>query len=155
MAYYESVFIARQDLSSAQAEGLADTFQKVIEDQGGKITKRESWGLRTLTYKVKKNRKGHYVLFNIDAPSAAVVEMERQMRLNEDVLRSLSVRIDELDPEPSAVLQGRGEREVRGGDRGERGDRGGRGGDRGERPPRRFDGDRPRRDETVSEGDLA
>lgn len=138
MAYYESVFIARQDLSTAQAEALADTFQKVIEDNGGKVTKRETWGLRAMAYKVKKNRKGHYGLFNIDSPSEAVQEMERQMRLNEDVLRSLTVRIDELDEEPSAVLQGRGEREVRGGDRG--GDRGGRPGGR------RFEGERPKPD---------
>jgi small subunit ribosomal protein S6 len=141
LAYYESVFIARQDLSSTQAEGLADTFQKVIEDQGGKVTKRESWGLRSLAYKIKKNRKGHYALFNIDAPSAAIEEMERQMRLHEDVLRSLTIRIDELDDEPSAVMQGRGEREPRGG---------GRGGRRGERDdkPR---GDRKRDEAPASE----
>lgn len=143
MAYYESVFIARQDLSSAQAEALADTFQKVIEDQGGKVTKRETWGLRSLAYKVKKNRKGHYALFNIDGPSGAIEEMERQMRLNEDVLRSLTVRIDELDEEPSAVLQGRGEREVRGGDRG------GRGGGR------RFEGDRDRNRDSKPETPAA
>ena len=142
MAYYESVFIARQDLSTTQADGLADTFQKVIEDNGGKVTKRETWGLRNMAYKVKKNRKGHYALFNIDAPSAAIEEMERQMRLHEDILRSMTLRIDELDEEPSAVLQGRGERETRGGDRGRGGPGGGRGGfggdrgDRGDRPPR-------------------
>ena len=122
MAYYESVFIARQDLSATQAEALADTFQKVIEDNGGKVTKRESWGLRNMAYKVKKNRKGHYTLFNVDAPSGAITEMERQMRLHEDVLRSLSIRLDELDPEPSAVLQGRGERETLLGNEPPRGD---------------------------------
>ena len=124
MAYYESVFIARQDLSSTQAEGLADTFQKVIEDQGGKVTKRESWGLRNLAYKVKKNRKGHYVMLKVEAPSNALLEMERNMRINEDVLRYMSVRVDELDTQPSAILQNK--------------DRGGRDGrdDRGPRRPR-------------------
>jgi small subunit ribosomal protein S6 len=138
VSYYECVFIARQDISAAQAEGLADTFQKVIEDGEGKVTKREAWGLRTLAYKIKKNRKGHYVLFNIDAPAAAVQEMERQMGLNEDILRSMVIRVDELDAEPSVILQNKGERSDRG-DRGGdrfRSDRGERG-DRGDRPPRR------------------
>ncbi len=107
MPYYENVFIARQDISAAQVEALADTFASVVESQGGRVTKRELWGLRSLAYRIKKNRKGHYVLFNIDAPPPAVHEMERQMRINEDILRHLTIRVDELDEKPSAVLQGR------------------------------------------------
>lgn len=129
MALYESVFIARQDVSSSQVDALADSFQKIIEDGGGQVAKREYWGLRSLAYKIKKNRKGHYVLFNIDAPSEAVLEYERNMKLNEDILRYMTLRVDELDPEPSVVMQGRG-----------RGDRGERGGRRFEERPR--DGDR-------------
>ena len=101
---YETVFIARQDIAAPQVEALADTFQKTIEGLGGKVPKRELWGLRTLAFRIKKNRKGHYVLFNIDAPPAAIQEMERQMRINEDVLRYLTVRVEELEelPVPSA-----------------------------------------------------
>jgi len=113
MAFYESVFIARQDISSAAAEALGDRFAGIIAENGGTVTKKEYWGLRNLTYKIKKNRKGHYVFFNIDAPSAAVQEMERQMRINEDILRCLSVKVDELDPNPSAVMQSRTTREER------------------------------------------
>ncbi|MHA1538659.1 MAG: 30S ribosomal protein S6 [Alphaproteobacteria bacterium] len=127
MALYESVFIARQDISSGQVDALADAFQKIIEDGGGQVPKRENWGLRSLAYKIKKNRKGHYVLFNIDSPSEAVLEYERNMKLNEDILRYMTLRVDELDPEPSVVMQGRSRP-----DRGDRGDRG-----------RRFD-ERPR-----------
>jgi small subunit ribosomal protein S6 len=134
MAFYETVFIARQDITSAQAETLAQTYSQMIADNGGTVTKTEHWGLKTLAFRMNKNRKGHYVLFNIDAPSAAVLEMERNMRINEDVLRYMSVRVDELEEGPSAMMQNRGDR----GDRGERGDRGDRGGDRGGfgRPPR-------------------
>jgi len=139
MAFYESVFIARQDASSAQVEGLQDTFAALIEEKGGKVTKREYWGLRNIAYRMKKNRKGHYVLFNIDATSDAMNEFDRQMRLNEDVLRHLVVRVDELDEEQSVMMQkGREERPRRGGDRFDRGDR-----------PKRDD--RPQRD--SKEGD--
>ena len=121
MAYYESVFIARQDISAPQVESLADGFASVIEENGGKVTKRESWGLRGLAYKIKKNRKGHYVLFNLDAPAPAVHEMERQMRLNEDILRHMTLRVDELEEGPSVQMQGRANQEERarrsGGDR--------------------------------------
>ena len=145
MAYYESVFIARQDISGAQVDQLAESVTKVIQDGGGQVTKKEFWGLRNLAYKIKKNRKGHYVLLNIDGPSSAVLEMERNMRLNEDVIRYLTVRVDELEKEDSIMLRSRGMRETgRGGRRGgfDRGgfDRGGfdRGGrDRG--GPRRFE----------------
>ena len=128
MPFYENVFIARQDISAAQVEALADGFAAIVAEHGGKVTKREYWGLRNLSYRIKKNRKGHYVLFNLDAPPAAVNELERNMRINEDVLRYLTVRVEALEEGPSAVMQnrGRGDR-----DRGDR-DRG----DRGERRPR-------------------
>ncbi len=107
MPYYESVFIARQDVSAGQVDGIADAFGELIGSHGGRITKREYWGLRNLAYRIKKNRKGHFVLFNIDAPSAAVQEFERNMRLHEDILRYLTIRLDELDDTPSAMMQGR------------------------------------------------
>jgi small subunit ribosomal protein S6 len=130
MPFYENVFIARQDIAGPQADALADTFAAIIEQGGGKVTKKENWGLRGLAFRMNKNRKGHYLLLNIDAPSAAVIEMERNMRLNEDVLRYLTVRVDALEEGQSVMLQKR--------DRDDRGDRGDR--DRGDR------GDRPRRD---------
>jgi small subunit ribosomal protein S6 len=140
MALYETVFIARQDISSAQAETLAETYTQMIADNGGSVVKTEHWGLKTLAFRMNKNRKGHYVLFNIDAPSAAILEMERNMRINEDVLRYMSIRVDEHEEGPSAMMQSRGgDRSDRGGDRGDRGDRGGMG--RGPRPPRRDDRD--------------
>lgn len=105
MPLYESVFIARQDISAAQVDTLADNFEIVISENGGSIAKRENWGLRTMAYKLKKNRKGHYVLFNIDAPAAAIHEMERQMRINEDILRYLTVRVDELEEGPSIIMR--------------------------------------------------
>ena len=136
MAFYETVFIARQDITSAQAEALAETYSQLITDNGGKVTKTEHWGLKTLAFRMNKNRKGHYVLFNIDAPPAAVLEMERNMRINEDVLRYMSIRVEEHEEGPSAMMQNRG------GDRAERGDRGDRGGfGRGPRGPRRDDRD--------------
>ncbi len=138
MALYETVFIARQDISSAQAETLAQTFSQMIVDNGGQITKTEHWGLKTLSYRMNKNRKGHYVLLNIDGPSAAVLEMERNMRINEDVLRYMSIRVDEHEEGPSAMMQSRGSDRGERGDRGDRGDRGGMG--RGPRP-RREDGE--------------
>jgi small subunit ribosomal protein S6 len=122
MAFYENVFIARQEISAAQVDALADQFTTVLTENGGAVKKKEYWGLKSLAYRIKKNRKGHYVLLNIDAPPAAVHEMERQMRINEDILRFLTVRVDELEEGQSAMLQSRG-REDR---------------------PRRFD-DRPRR----------
>lgn len=121
MPLYESVFIARQDISSAQAEGLADTFAGVISNAGGTVSKKEYWGLRNLAYRIKKNRKGHYTLLNIDAPSAAIAEMERNMRIHDDVLRFLTIRVEELEEGPSAILRSREERSGRGG-RGRRDD---------------------------------
>lgn len=139
MPYYECVLIARQDLSTPQAEALAETFSKVIEDNGGSVPRKEHWGLRTLAYRIRKNRKGHYAFLNIDAPAAAVHEMERQMRIHEDVVRHLTVRVDALLTEPSAMLQARA---ARSDDRGDRGGRGGRGRFGDDRP--RFGDDRPR-----------
>jgi len=104
MPLYESVVIARQDIATTQVDTLADELTNILAEGGGKVTKRESWGLRSLTYRIKKNRKGHYVLFNIDAPPAAITEYERRMRINEDVLRYLTIRVDELDLELSPVL---------------------------------------------------
>jgi small subunit ribosomal protein S6 len=124
MPFYENVFIARQDISTAQVEALAETFAGIVAAQGGQVTKREYWGLRNLAYRIKKNRKGHYMLFNLDAPPPAVNELERNMRINEDVLRYISVRVEALEEGPSAVMQNRGRGEERDRDRDR--DRGGR-----------------------------
>ena len=126
MALYEHVVISRQDISPQQAEALNDTMKALIEAGGGTVAKIEYWGLRNLTYRIKKNRKGHYSLLAIDSPAEAVKEMERQLSINEDVLRYMTVRVEELDLELSPVLARRDR------DRGERGEREG-----GERPPRR------------------
>jgi len=113
MAFYETVFVARQDLSAAQVEALAANLTELITQGKGDVTKTEFCGLRTLAYSIKKNRKGHYVLFNIDAPSPAIVEMERQMRLNEDILRFLTLKIDKLDTNPSPLMQSKQSRDRR------------------------------------------
>jgi small subunit ribosomal protein S6 len=105
MALYEHVFLARQDVSGQRVDELVDHFKGVIEQNGGSVGKTESWGLRNLSFRINKNRKAYYTLMNIDAPHAAVGEMERQMRLNEDVLRYLTLRVDELEEEPSAQMQ--------------------------------------------------
>lgn len=143
MALYESVLIARQDVSPQQVEQLATDFAGIITAQGGSVTKTENWGLRNLAYKIKKNRKGYYLLMNIDAPAAAVHEFERVLRINEDILRFMTVRVDELEAGPSAVMRKSDDRYERE-DRGFGGDRGGRGGDRGYRP-------RPARSENEGE----
>lgn len=124
MPLYEHVFIARQDISPAQVEGLTETLAKIVTDNGGKIEKSEYWGLRNLQYKISKNRKGHYSLFNIDGPPAAVQELERQEKINEDILRAMTLRVEELDAEPSPVLSRRDRNDRN--DRGDRGDRGDR-----------------------------
>lgn len=155
MSLYECVIIARQDLSSGQVESLTETLSTLVTEQGGEVKKKESWGLRSLAYKIKKNRKGHYVLLNLDAPAAAVAELERTMRLNEDVLRYLTIRVDELEEEPSVVLRSRGSRDRRfGRDRGDRGPRGDRG-DRGDRGPRRDRPDSRPRDDQGGERQAA
>ncbi|MSP87677.1 MAG: 30S ribosomal protein S6 [Alphaproteobacteria bacterium] len=137
MAFYESVFIARQDISSTQVDALTDAFTEILTQNGGKLANKEYWGLKNLTYRIKKNRKGHYMLLSIDAPAAAVNEMERNMRLNEDVLRYLTVRVEALEEGPSVMMQSKGDRS----------DRPRRWGDR-EDGPRRDDGFRrgPRRE---------
>jgi small subunit ribosomal protein S6 len=134
MPLYEHVFISRQDLSNAQAEGLIEHFGAILSDNGGKVVEHEYWGVKTMAYKINKNRKGHYAFLKSDAPAAAVQEMERLMRLHDDVMRVLTVKVDKHEDGPSAQMQKRD-------DRGERGDRPDRG-DRGDRPERSFGGDR-------------
>ena len=105
MPFYENVFIARQDLTPAKVAELAQKYAAVIEKDGGKVTKTEDWGLRTLAYKIQKNRKGYYVLMNIDAPATAIIEMERLMRLDENLLRYMTIKVEELEEGPSIVLE--------------------------------------------------
>jgi small subunit ribosomal protein S6 len=181
MALYEHVFLARQDLTQQQVDDLVNHYKGVIESNGGKIGRVENWGLKSLTYRVKKNRKAYYTLMDLDAPAKALNEMERQMGLSEDVLRFLTIKVDAHEEGPSAMLQKR-DRDERGDrgfgdrdrgdrprfgdrDRGDRpprsfGDREG-GGDRGDRPPRSFGdrdggGDRgPRRPREATEGSAS
>ena len=108
MALYENVFIARQDIAASQVDAWIERFEGVIAANGGKVTKKENWGLRSLAYRMKKNRKGHYVLFNIDAPAKAIAELERQMRFDEDIIRYMSVRVEELEEGPSAMMSYKG-----------------------------------------------
>ncbi|MBT5048763.1 MAG: 30S ribosomal protein S6 [Rhodospirillaceae bacterium] len=123
MPYYESVFIARPDISAAQVGTLVESLTAIATENGGSVKKDEYWGLKTLTYKIKKNRKGHYSLLNLDAPPAAIKEMERNMLLNEDILRFMTIRVDELEEEPSIMMRNKGAREERGGRRDDRGPR--------------------------------
>ena len=147
MALYEHVFLARQDLAQAQVDALAENATRIVTENQGRVVKTENWGLRTLAYRVAKNRKAHYVMLEIDAPGDVVAELERQTQINEDVIRYMTVRVDALEEGPSAMMrkqerdrERRGDREGgREGGRGDRPDRGERG-DRGDRP------DRPRRD---------
>jgi small subunit ribosomal protein S6 len=125
MSLYEHVFLARPDVTAQQVEAMTEAYKAVIESKGGAVTKVEYWGVKSLAYRIKKSRKAHYALFNIDAPHAAVAEMERQMAISEDVVRFITIRVEELEEGPSAMLQRR--------DRDDRGDRG----DRGDRPRRR------------------
>jgi small subunit ribosomal protein S6 len=107
MRFYETVFVARQDLTPAQVEGLAQQYTNVIRQHGGEVTKTEFCGLRSLAYMIKKNKKGHYVLLNIHSKADAIAEIERQMAINEDILRYLTIRVKELDNTPSALMQQR------------------------------------------------
>ena len=133
MPYYESVFIARPDISAAQVEALTESLTTITSENGGSVTKYEYWGLKTLTYRIKKNRKGHYSLLNLDAPPAAIKELERNMLLNEDILRFMTIRVDELEVEPSIMMRNKGARDDR---------------------PRRDDrDDRPRRDDRDRRND--
>ena len=127
MPYYESVFIARPDISAAQVEALTESLTAITSENGGSVTKNEYWGLKTLTYRIKKNRKGHYSLLNLDAPPAAIKELERNMLLNEDILRFMTIRVDELEAEPSIMMRNKGARD--------------------DRPRRDGRDDRPRRDD--------
>lgn len=143
MALYEHVYIVRQDLTAQQVETMTEAFKQVITQGGGKIGKVEYWGVKSLAYRLSKNRKAHFTLINIDAPPAAVTEMERQMGLNEDVLRHITLRVEAFEEGPSAMMRKRedSDRDDRDGRRGGGGgrfdrDRGDRG-DRGDRPPRR------------------
>ena len=159
MPLYEHVFLARQDVSQQQVDALTGEFKQVIEEGGGTVGKTEYWGVKSLTYKIKKNRKAHFTLINIEAPAPAVAEMERRMQLSTDILRFLTTRVEELDNEPSVQMRKNDRDDRRGG--GFRGDRGGprgdRGGDRGDRGgPRGGDRDgstfraRPPRDGEAS-----
>ena len=141
MPLYEHVYLTRQDLSPQQVEELTNQFSGVVGQLGGKITKNEYWGLKSLTYRIRKNRKAHMTLLNVEAPAAALAEIERQERLSEDVLRYLTIRVDELEEGPSAMMRKADRDRERDGERGDRGDRGERGerGDRDDRPRRRRD----------------
>lgn len=130
MALYEHVFLARQDLSPQQVEALVEQYKGVIESGGGKVGRVENWGLKSLAYRIKKNRKAYFALMDIDAPSDAVKEMERQMGINEDILRFMTIRVEAHEDGPSAMMQRRDER----------------GGGRRDRD------DRPRRQRDASEG---
>src|SRR3954462_10559886 len=107
MPLYEHVFMARQDVTSQQVEAMTEQYKGVIEANGGKVEKTEMWGVKSHAFRIKKNRKAHFTLFNLDAPPAAVAEIERQMRINEDILRFLTIRVDALEAEPSAMMQKR------------------------------------------------
>jgi small subunit ribosomal protein S6 len=149
MPLYEHVFLARQDVSAQQVEELTAQFKGVIEQMGGTVPKTEYWGVKSLNFRIRKNRKAHFTLMNVDAPAAALMEVERQQRINEDVLRYLTIRVDELEEGPSAMMrkvERDRERDERGGGRfGDRGDR------FGDRPPRRDrDDDRGERSRDTS-----
>ena len=153
MPLYEHVFLARQDVTAQQVETMVETYKGVIEANGGKVEKIEMWGVKSLAYRIKKNRKAHFTLLNVDAPPAALAEMERQMQISEDVLRFMTVRVEELESEPSAMMQKRDRDDRKDRERGRRrddegfGGGGGFGGDRdrgdrgGDRPERSFGGE--------------
>ena len=144
MALYEHVFLVRQDASSAQVDALTDQFKTILTENGGSVGKTEYWGVKSLTYRIKKNRKAHFSLMNINAPSAAVAEMERQMRINEEVIRFMTIRVDEHEEDQSAMMRSRGQRDDRGGRRRfDDGPRGGRDGDRKRDGDRDGGGDKP------------
>jgi small subunit ribosomal protein S6 len=152
MPHYEHIFMVRQDASNAQVEELTEHYKTVITENGGTVGKVEYWGVKSLAYRIRKNRKAHYTLMNITAPPAALAEMERQMSINDEVVRFLTLRMDELDEDPSVMVRPARGREERGGGR-DREDRGGgrdreeRGGSREDRPRRES---RPAREEVQS-----
>jgi small subunit ribosomal protein S6 len=130
MPLYECVLIARNDVTQQQVESVADAITTQLEGEGGSVKKREYWGLRSLSYRIKKNRKGHYMLLGLDAPPASISEMERQLGLNEDILRFMTIRIDQIDEAPSAILSRKSDDRERG--------------FRGPKPPGRFESGRRR-----------
>lgn len=136
MPLYEHVFLARQDLSQAQVDALAENATKIVEENQGKVVKTETWGLRSLAYKIQKNRKAHFVMLDLDASGDAIAELERQTRMNEDVIRYMTVRVDEHEKGPSVMMRKQ--------ERSDRGERGGFG-DRPDRGPRPDRGDREAR----------
>jgi small subunit ribosomal protein S6 len=141
MALYEHIYLARQDLTAQQVETLNEQFKTIVTGLGGTVGKVEYWGVKSLAYRIKKNRKAHFTLINVDAPAAALAEAERQWSINEDVLRHLTIRVEALEDAPSAMLRKRDDD-----DRGDRGDRGDRPRMPGSRPPR------PRRDDNAEGG---
>lgn len=149
MPLYETVFLVRQDVSGQAVDELVEQYKTVLGDNGGSVPRTENWGLKTLSYRINKNRKAHFALMDIDAPAPALHEMERQMRLNEDVLRTLTIKVDEHEDGPSVMKQKRDRDDKRRRERGDRDDDGGGGGgfrgdrDRDDRGPR---GDRERDD---------
>ena len=145
MSLYEHVFLARQDLSQAQVDALAENATKIITDNKGKVIKTESWGLRTLTYKIQKNRKAHFVMLDVDASGETIAELERQTRMNEDVIRYMTVRVEKHEDGPSVMM--------RKSDRPERSERGGFGGDRPDRGDRDRGAPRPDRGDRGGFGD--
>jgi len=141
MSLYEHVFLARQDLSQQQVDALVEQYKGVIEANGGSVGRVENWGLKSLTYRIKKNRKAYYTLMDLTAPAAAINEMERQMGLSEDVLRFMTIKVEKHEEGASAMMQRRDDRDRERGDRGDRGPRSFGDRDRGDRGPRSF-GDR-------------
>ncbi|AQR73293.1 30S ribosomal protein S6 [Sphingomonas sp. LM7] len=124
MALYEHVFLARQDLAQAQVDALAEAATKIVEDNKGKVVKTETWGLRSLAYRIAKNRKAHYVMLEIDAPAGVVAELERQTQINEDVIRYMTVKVDGLEEGPTVMMR-KGQDRERGRGRRDRDDAGG------------------------------
>jgi small subunit ribosomal protein S6 len=126
MALYEHIYLARQDVSAQQVEAITEQLKGIITGAGGSVGKVEYWGVKSLAYRIKKNRKAHFTLMNIDADAAAVAEMERQMRINEDILRMMTIRVEAHEDGPSMMMRKRDDDDRRGprGDRGDRGDRG-------------------------------
>ncbi|MGA2638940.1 30S ribosomal protein S6 [Methylocella sp.] len=148
MALYEHIYLARQDISAQQVEALTEQFRGILESLGGKIEKVEYWGVKSLAYRISKNRKAHFTLLNIDAPAAAITEMERQSGINEDVIRFLTIRVEALEQGQSAMMRKRDDDDR--GDRGDRPDRGDR-----SRAPRPDRGPRRQRDDiATSEGNF-
>ncbi len=117
MALYEHVFLARQDLAQAQVDALAEAATQIIENNDGKVVKTETWGLRSLAYKIAKNRKAHYVMLEIDGPGSVIAELERQTQINEDVIRYMTVKVDELEQGPSVMMRKQERDRERRGDR--------------------------------------